>query len=749
MPDGSQLAIQATIKRATLAAHKAVEQLDGAAIAELEEIYSQAAGWIRARIELHAGPDGNLALQELRSVLAQVQGELDRLSGLRDTLLQTSLQRAANLGVQPLTAAAVLSADAGMRVSTEAVEFVRNFIAEDGLQLSDRIWRLDRGARDKVINAIEQAVVQGHSAQQAARELLGRGQGVPADLQGKLNAANATALGKAATAALTKDDGNAMNNAMRVMRTEINRAHGEAYMKGGEGTQGFAGWRYLLSPAHPAPDICLRAGSLIETSKGKIPVENVRIGDRVLTHRGRFRPVTQTYVSSSGRSGLVRLRYPAENNHSRELVMTPNHPVLTPAGWLPAGDLRTGDCAIVFSPLRQSRTQPHGAGADRTDAPDSAETASGFEAKNTGSKRHDRDACGVSRKRRSLWADGLWPNLLRMSGVATVPLMRFRQSTPDYLSPSGLATATAGSLPSAETCPGVASRNSDSENPPSENTDSNSISGGGNSLKRMVYDRSDTAGLPQHAPSHSTASNRTPGPDYAPDEPVRRIADHRSGKPAQPASQRSSTVPRSSDCRIASWLSACRAPIVQGLVSAALGKIRSVFDRASQAPYLFAPKHTTIESIPASGETVFNLEVEEDHSYVANGVVVHNCDLLSSQNLYGLGPGVYPTRAKTPWPAHPNTLSFVVMVFEDEITAADRQGKETPLQALDRLTPAQRIGVLGKNKHEAFKAGTLKQGMIRAPWRSVSLRLEKAAARTALPAEKAATDKAVRFRRKT
>ena len=159
MPDGSQLAIQATIKRATLAAHKAVEQLDGAAIAELEEIYSQAAGWIRARIELHAGPDGNLALQELRSVLAQVQGELDRLSGLRDTLLQTSLQRAANLGVQPLTAAAVLSADAGMRVSTEAVEFVRNFIAEDGLQLSDRIWRIDRGARDKVVNEIGRAHV--------------------------------------------------------------------------------------------------------------------------------------------------------------------------------------------------------------------------------------------------------------------------------------------------------------------------------------------------------------------------------------------------------------------------------------------------------------------------------------------------------------------------------------------------------------------------------------------------------------
>jgi hypothetical protein len=38
------------------------------------------------------------------------------------------------------------------------------------------------------------------------------------------------------------------------------------------------------------------------------------------------------------------------------------------------------------------------------------------------------------------------------------------------------------------------------------------------------------------------------------------------------------------------------------------------------------------------------------------------CDLHASANLYGLGPGVYPP-GKTPWPAHPNTLSYVVAVF--------------------------------------------------------------------------------------
>lgn len=127
--------------------------------------------------------------------------------------------------------------------------------------------------------------------------------------------------------------------------------------------------------------------------------------------------------------------------------------------------------------------------------------------------------------------------------------------------------------------------------------------------------------------------------------------------------------------------------------------------------------------LPATGEDVFNLEVEEDHSYVAGGVVVHNCDLLSAQNLHGLGAGVYPDRERCPWPAHPNTLSFVVIVFADEISDADRAGKETTLQALGRLAPEVRAGAVGKTKAEYFDQGLLRTGMIRSPLRAVNARL--------------------------
>jgi hypothetical protein len=249
----------ATIKRATLAAHKSMEQLDAHTAAELEKIYKQAAADIAARIAQHAGPDGNLALQELRSALAQVQGEIVRLSELRNAALAGGLEQAAKLGVAPFTQgiAATLTPAAGMHIANEALRFVHSFIAEDGLQLSDRVWRIDAATRDAITNSIERAVIQGHSASQAARDMLSQGIGVPAELQAKINAANAAGISKSVRDQMIADDeSGALYNAQRLMRTEINRAHGEAYMAGGAEHPDRAGWRYLLSPAHPKPDIC-------------------------------------------------------------------------------------------------------------------------------------------------------------------------------------------------------------------------------------------------------------------------------------------------------------------------------------------------------------------------------------------------------------------------------------------------------------------------------------------------------------
>jgi hypothetical protein len=262
---------QAAIKRATLAAHRAVEELDSASLKELKRIYAQAAEDVAAQIRAHAGGDDTVTLYELRSLLDQLETRLRQLSVDRNAVVDAGLDLAARLGAQPF--AASVDSPAAMRAADEALRFVRNFVAEDGLQLSDRIWRLDRGARDTLVNAIEQAVIQGHGAAEAARDFLSRGQPVPLDVQARLDSANAPRLARGAVDQLLTGQGNPLDNAMRLMRTELNRAHGEAYMMSGEDHPDFAGWRFLLSPAHPEPDICdlLSAQNLHGLGQGVYP----------------------------------------------------------------------------------------------------------------------------------------------------------------------------------------------------------------------------------------------------------------------------------------------------------------------------------------------------------------------------------------------------------------------------------------------------------------------------------------------
>lgn len=244
-----------------------MRELDRQAVDDLIALYEDAAAQVRGAIAQRVDAYDQVSLAQLRELLRQVDQVLEQLGHQRDDLLAAHLDDAARLGVRPFTAAgvgaasggeavhAVVAADAAMRIHQEAVEFVRAFKAADGLVLSDRLWRLDQGAKETLQRAIGNAVVQGWSATRAAADLAYRGQAVPADVTRAIEAGQAPALRRLADLLLTGDGGEQWK-AERVFRTEINRAHGEAFTSAGERTPGFAGWRYLLSPAHPEPDIC-------------------------------------------------------------------------------------------------------------------------------------------------------------------------------------------------------------------------------------------------------------------------------------------------------------------------------------------------------------------------------------------------------------------------------------------------------------------------------------------------------------
>jgi len=244
----------AAIHRASASARSNMNRFDRSTLTHLQNIYQQAAGDIQAAIAAAADGDGVLrltVLNDLQNQVNQVLGQLDQSS---QQLLNGGLNRAAELGVN--TFDSVLNSASLTRAGTQAVEFVQNFVAADGLQLSDRFWRVQNHAQQIVGNAIESAIIQGHSASEAVNNLLNQGIAVPGDLRNKLNLANAGSVSRASYAALMTGEGSPRSNALRLFRTELNRAHGEAYMLAGGEHEDFAGWKFLLSPRHPEVDIC-------------------------------------------------------------------------------------------------------------------------------------------------------------------------------------------------------------------------------------------------------------------------------------------------------------------------------------------------------------------------------------------------------------------------------------------------------------------------------------------------------------
>lgn len=254
----------AAIKRATQQARNAMRELDGQTVEHLILLYNRAAEDVRQRIYAAVDAGNVVPQQHLRALLAQIEEVIAALGEQRNALLQEKMAEAAAIGVRPYTAQGVLAvggneaaitSSTAARISEAAVDFVVNMRMADGLVLSDRLWRLDQGAKEALQRAIGSAVVRGASAARAAQELALRGQAIPGDMQQLARAGQAGHLVRLADI-LTSRDGGELWKAERVFRTELNRAHGEAFMAGAIQTPGFAGFRFLLSPAHPEPDIC-------------------------------------------------------------------------------------------------------------------------------------------------------------------------------------------------------------------------------------------------------------------------------------------------------------------------------------------------------------------------------------------------------------------------------------------------------------------------------------------------------------
>ncbi len=91
---------------------------------------------------------------------------------------------------------------------------------------------------------------------------------------------------------------------------------------------------------------CFTEDMRVVTSRGLKRIADVQVGDLVLTHKGRFRPVVET-MQRYYNGPLYRIKV---KGIGVVLEVTPEHPILTPEGWVEVQHLKVGDWVAVGVP---------------------------------------------------------------------------------------------------------------------------------------------------------------------------------------------------------------------------------------------------------------------------------------------------------------------------------------------------------------------------------------------------------------
>lgn len=433
-----------------------------------------------------------------------------------------------------------------------------------------------------------------------------------------------------------------------VARNESVEAFREMAIKQAQDQPWTVGVRWTLSPSHPRKDVCFPAGTMVQTLNGPRAIESVSIGEEVLTHRGRWRKVVRLYRTTPDEA-LLRLRFRAGTSQVHEVVTTPNHPFATGKGWTRADALRVGsECyALVACPTKPSC--PRCGGTTGTFQSGSLQS----------SPCEHRESCASAQCAElplTAHRTGNSETLLASSGQhmsddETARSSRYRQSIAGCLPPCEPQTCERAFHQASTTYQDDDSQSSDFQSRlgPCPCTLSNS------KLRVLEADR-----LASHTSCMGECDKRPSRiSDGACEEENRSciLRTRASGAAPSQASQCGETTPRIYEN---SGLGERLRDHPQS--QAESDEFQQSTPGISSLPWVTESLLEGVLSIPSNGCEVFNLEVESDHSYFANGLMVHNCDVYASADSYGLGPGGYPADSV---PArHPSCLCSMVSISD-------------------------------------------------------------------------------------
>lgn len=106
-------------------------------------------------------------------------------------------------------------------------------------------------------------------------------------------------------------------------------------------------WKATVGPIHP---YCFNSSKTrIYTSKGWKKISEIKVGDLVLTHKRRFKQVTQVFKRKYSGESVYHLNYKIDNkkNSRRISFITGNHPILTTNGWKTVEELKITDKIFI------------------------------------------------------------------------------------------------------------------------------------------------------------------------------------------------------------------------------------------------------------------------------------------------------------------------------------------------------------------------------------------------------------------
>ena len=227
----------------------------------------------------------------------------------------------------------------------------------DGLNLSQRIHIYTEQNKALYLDYIGTGITQGKSAAQIARGL-NKINNDPANATILDKDGNPTKLGLKSKLLVEGAQGHGiykspLKNLLRVTRNETNVAYRISDFERRQDLDFVVGIKVHLSNAHVVPDMCFTQWNYkISTSKGLKYIKDIEVGDLVLTHKGRFRKVKKLYRSTVYEVDKTELKYsfPYDDKANPKIISaTSNHPFLINSGWKKLSDATVGDTIRILA----------------------------------------------------------------------------------------------------------------------------------------------------------------------------------------------------------------------------------------------------------------------------------------------------------------------------------------------------------------------------------------------------------------